>query len=147
MTASNSNSNVTNLWSQTNMDAAGHYAPVNGVNLYYEVHGSGGTPLILIHGGLGMVGMFATIMPTLAETRQVIRQMKDLRPSARGVRFQQLLDATWKARIQQNHVWLDADGDPQAAVGAVGDVDHVPLSPQLNRDAVGQCRGGAANDG
>lgn len=72
MTASNSNSNVTNLWSQTNMEAAGHYAPVNGVNLYYEVHGSGGTPLILIHGGLGMVGMFAPIMPTLAETRQVV---------------------------------------------------------------------------
>src|SRR5262245_23815806 len=72
MTTSNDNSNVTNLWSQTNMGAKGHYAPVNGVNLYYEVHGSGGTPLILIHGGLGIVGMFAPILPSLAETRQVI---------------------------------------------------------------------------
>lgn len=27
------------------------YAPVNGLQMYYEVHGSGGTPLLLLHGG------------------------------------------------------------------------------------------------
>ena len=28
------------------------YAPVNGLQMYYEVHGDGGTPLLLLHGGL-----------------------------------------------------------------------------------------------
>ncbi|MDB5115841.1 MAG: alpha/beta hydrolase fold protein [Mucilaginibacter sp.] len=27
------------------------YAPVNGLNMYYEIHGSGTMPLVLIHGG------------------------------------------------------------------------------------------------
>jgi hypothetical protein len=26
------------------------YAPVNGLRMYYESHGSGGTPLVLLHG-------------------------------------------------------------------------------------------------
>ena len=54
-----------------NKDAAGSYAPVNGLNLYYEIHGRG-QPLVLLHGGLGEVGMFAQLLPALAETRQVI---------------------------------------------------------------------------
>ena len=28
------------------------YAPVNGLKMYYEIHGTG-QPLILVHGGLG----------------------------------------------------------------------------------------------
>jgi pimeloyl-ACP methyl ester carboxylesterase len=47
------------------------YAPVNGLKLYYEVHGSG-RPLILIHGGLGSGEMFAAILPALSASRQVI---------------------------------------------------------------------------
>jgi pimeloyl-ACP methyl ester carboxylesterase len=47
------------------------YAPVNGLNLYYEIHGSG-APLILIHGGLGTASMFTEIMPALSQNRQVI---------------------------------------------------------------------------
>jgi pimeloyl-ACP methyl ester carboxylesterase len=46
-------------------------APVNGVNIHYEVYGEG-KPLILIHGGFGSVGMFAPILPALAQGRQVI---------------------------------------------------------------------------
>ena len=49
----------------------GQSAQVNGVNLYYEIYGKG-QPLILLHGGLGMIGMYAQILPTLADTRQVI---------------------------------------------------------------------------
>ena len=50
------------------------YAPVNGLELYYEVHGEarGKTPLILLHGGFGTTGMFAELLPTLAQGRQVI---------------------------------------------------------------------------
>lgn len=47
------------------------YAPVNGLKMYYEIHGSG-EPLILMHGGVGSTGMFNEIMPTLSSGRQVI---------------------------------------------------------------------------
>jgi len=57
-----------------NNEFKGNYAPVNGLNLYYEIHGAG-QPLVLIHGGFGVIGRFASfeqLLPTLAETRQVI---------------------------------------------------------------------------
>jgi pimeloyl-ACP methyl ester carboxylesterase len=47
------------------------YAPVNGLNLYYEVHGSG-QPLILLHGGVGGINMFGPNVQALAQGRQVI---------------------------------------------------------------------------
>jgi pimeloyl-ACP methyl ester carboxylesterase len=47
------------------------YAPVNGLNLYYEIHGSG-APLILMHGGVGGIGMFGPNVAALAAQRQVI---------------------------------------------------------------------------
>lgn len=34
--------------------AASGYAPVNGVEVYWESRGSGGTPLIVTHGGYGL---------------------------------------------------------------------------------------------
>jgi pimeloyl-ACP methyl ester carboxylesterase len=49
----------------------GHYAEVNGINLYYEIHGAG-RPLVLLHGGLGSGEMFEPIMPQLAERHQVV---------------------------------------------------------------------------
>ena len=48
----------------------GHTA-VNGLNLYYEMHGAG-EPLILLHGGLGSTEMFGDILPLLANNRQAI---------------------------------------------------------------------------
>jgi pimeloyl-ACP methyl ester carboxylesterase len=53
----------------------GHgYAPVNGLQLYYEVHGSGGErPLVLLHGNLSTIGVdFGGVIPSLAKTRQVV---------------------------------------------------------------------------
>ena len=49
----------------------GNYANVNGLKMYYEQHGAG-EPLLLLHGGLGGMSMFASVLPPLAETRQVI---------------------------------------------------------------------------
>jgi pimeloyl-ACP methyl ester carboxylesterase len=48
------------------------YAPVNGLQIYYEVHGSGGTPLVLLHGGVVGSVTFAPLLPALSATRQVI---------------------------------------------------------------------------
>jgi pimeloyl-ACP methyl ester carboxylesterase len=49
----------------------GEYASVNGIDLYYETHGSG-RPLVLLHGGLGSGEMFGPVLPTLAEHHQVV---------------------------------------------------------------------------
>ena len=55
----------------TDVKATGAYAEVNGINLYYEIHGQG-RPLILLHGGLGSGEMFGPTLPALAATHQVI---------------------------------------------------------------------------
>lgn len=47
------------------------FAPVNGLELYYEIHGSG-EPLILLHGAFGAIDVWGSILTTLAETHQVI---------------------------------------------------------------------------
>lgn len=47
------------------------YAPANGVEVYYEMHGEG-EPLVLLHGGFGLIEMFGPNLPTLAEGHQVI---------------------------------------------------------------------------
>jgi pimeloyl-ACP methyl ester carboxylesterase len=51
--------------------AAGSYALVNGINLYYEIHGAG-QPLVLLHGGFASTGMFGELLPLLAKDRQVV---------------------------------------------------------------------------
>ncbi|HEY9227766.1 MAG TPA: alpha/beta hydrolase [Gemmatimonadaceae bacterium] len=53
------------------MSSNGQYANVNGIKLYYEIHGAG-KPLILLHGGLGAIEMFGPNLEALAKTRQVI---------------------------------------------------------------------------
>jgi pimeloyl-ACP methyl ester carboxylesterase len=52
--------------------SASGYAPVNGLNMYYEIHGVG-EPLVLLHGGLLTIDItFGGMLPELAKTRQVI---------------------------------------------------------------------------
>jgi pimeloyl-ACP methyl ester carboxylesterase len=49
------------------------YAEVNGLRMYYEIHGAGGTPLLLLHGGLFDIDQqFGEVLPSLAAGRQVI---------------------------------------------------------------------------
>jgi pimeloyl-ACP methyl ester carboxylesterase len=52
------------------------YAPLNGLKVYYEVHGSANRripPLVLLHGGGSTIETsFGKVLPALARTRQVI---------------------------------------------------------------------------
>ncbi len=63
-------STVNSGWT-SETDGEGAYADVNGINLYYETHGTG-RPLVLLHGGLGSGEMFGPIIPSLAEHHRVI---------------------------------------------------------------------------
>jgi Alpha/beta hydrolase family len=48
------------------------YVPVNGLEMYYEIHGSG-QPLVLLHGNLSTIGTsFGKVLPKLSPTRQII---------------------------------------------------------------------------
>jgi pimeloyl-ACP methyl ester carboxylesterase len=58
----------------TNGDAnrgAGGYAAVNGLEMYYEIHGTG-RPLVLLHGAYMTIDTFGEVLLLLAEGRQVI---------------------------------------------------------------------------
>jgi pimeloyl-ACP methyl ester carboxylesterase len=52
---------------------SGH-APVNGIDMYYEVHGrGGGVPLVLLHGGGSTIEVtFGRVLPVFAGSRRVI---------------------------------------------------------------------------
>jgi pimeloyl-ACP methyl ester carboxylesterase len=50
----------------------GRYADVNGIRMYYEIHGAG-EPLVLIHGGGSTINTsFGALAPLLAKTHRVI---------------------------------------------------------------------------
>jgi pimeloyl-ACP methyl ester carboxylesterase len=60
---------------ETNMDTKeiqGQYVNVNGLKMYYEIHGEG-QPLVLLHGAFSAIGTsFGKLLPELAKSRQVI---------------------------------------------------------------------------
>jgi pimeloyl-ACP methyl ester carboxylesterase len=56
---------------ESQTQGTGHYADVNGINLYYQTLGSG-RPMILLHGGLFSSEMFGPTLPALAANHRVI---------------------------------------------------------------------------
>src|SRR5215475_5541981 len=68
---SQSNENAGPTASNMKQEVKGKYAEVNGLKMYYEIHGSG-QPLVLLHGAFGFAESWATILPTLTKTHQVI---------------------------------------------------------------------------
>jgi pimeloyl-ACP methyl ester carboxylesterase len=73
---------------------AGQYADVNGINLYYETHGSG-RPIVLLHGGLGSGEMFGPVLDILAERHQVI--LPDLQGHGRTADIDRPIDVALMA--------------------------------------------------
>ena len=74
------------------------YAPINGLEMYYEIHGSG-RPLVLLHGAFSAVGTsFGKMLPSLAKNRQVIgvEQQAHGRTADidRPLRYQQMAEDT-----------------------------------------------------
>lgn len=59
--------------SESKLLESGH-APVNGIRMYYEVHGApGGVPLVLLHGGGSTLDVtFGRVLPVFAANRRVI---------------------------------------------------------------------------
>jgi pimeloyl-ACP methyl ester carboxylesterase len=55
----------------TNKDVKGGYVSVNGLKMYYEIHGTG-EPLVLLHGGVGAIELFGPNLPALSATRQAV---------------------------------------------------------------------------
>lgn len=94
------------------------YAEVNGINLYFEEHGSG-RPLVLLHGGLGSGEMFEPILAQLAASRRII--LPDLQGHGRTADIDRPLD-----------IRLMADD-----IGAL--IDHLELD---RPDLVGYSLGG-----
>ncbi|HVG61321.1 MAG TPA: alpha/beta hydrolase [Hyalangium sp.] len=58
-------------FAQPKQKAPGSYAKINGLELYYEIHGKG-RPLVLLHGGLGSTSMFGDNLKALAKHFKVI---------------------------------------------------------------------------
>lgn len=53
-------------------DAKARYATVNGLQMYYEIHGKG-RPLVLLHGAFSNIDTdFGKLLPTLAKSRRII---------------------------------------------------------------------------
>jgi pimeloyl-ACP methyl ester carboxylesterase len=62
---------MTSEGDEINDTSKGNYAEVNGLNMYYESHGTG-QPLVLLHGAYMTIDAMGEILLALAETRQVI---------------------------------------------------------------------------
>jgi len=73
----------------TEANGTSRYADVNGINLYYEAHGTG-RPLILLHGGLGSSDVFGPILPALTERHRAI--MVDLQGHGRTADIDRPID-------------------------------------------------------
>ncbi len=97
------------------------YADVNGLHMYYEIHGDEGTPLVLLHGGVMTIDLtYASLIPTLAKRHRVI-----------GVEFQA---HGRTADIDRDLTYANLAGD------VVGLLDHLGID---RAHVMGHSMGGA----
>src|SRR5690349_3131364 len=84
---------------------------VNGVELYYEIHGEG-SPLVMLHGGVNPSDFFGAPLAAMAETHQVIAI------HMRGHGFSSDADVPWSCELMAD--------DVAALLGALG-IDNVDI--------------------
>lgn len=78
---------------------------VNGIELYYEIHGEG-TPLVMLHGGVNPSDMFGAPLAAMAQTHRVIAV------HLRGHGFSSDADTPWSCEVLAD--------DVAALIGALG---------------------------
>jgi pimeloyl-ACP methyl ester carboxylesterase len=61
----------TGAMAKTSADLKTGFAPVNGLRMYYEIHGTG-PPLLVRHGAFMNIELMGQLVPELARSRQVI---------------------------------------------------------------------------
>ena len=117
------------------------FAPVNGLQLYYESVGQGSPPLILLHGGFGSTATMSHLPPRLGVRRVIsVDQCRvpllPAHPAVRGPRrrrthpeeFPQLMDKMGDL-LRREYDWSGEVGDltmPLLLVG--GGADSFPVS-------------------
>jgi pimeloyl-ACP methyl ester carboxylesterase len=74
-----------------NNDPKSDYAEVNGLEMYYEILGSG-EPLILLHGGGGATEMVGGVLPLLVKGRRTVAV--ELQAHGLAARIVKLAEAT-----------------------------------------------------
>ena len=104
---------------------------VNGLEMYYEIHGSGpGQPLVLLHGAFGNAEGWGTLLPTLAKTRQIIiiEQQGHGHTADRDapLSYAQMADDTAALLTQLNVGPVDLFGYSSGGVVAFGLAIHYP---------------------
>jgi pimeloyl-ACP methyl ester carboxylesterase len=62
-------------------------AGVGGLHMYDELHGDGGTPLVLLHGGVMTIDLtYASLLPSLTHRRRVIAaDFEAVRPTSTAI--------------------------------------------------------------
>lgn len=93
------------------MDQASGRVAVNGVELYYEIHGEG-SPLVMLHGGVNPSDMFGAPLAAMAEGHQVIAV------HMRGHGFSTDANVPWSSELMADDVaaLLGELGIPKADV-------------------------------
>jgi pimeloyl-ACP methyl ester carboxylesterase len=96
------------------MDVETGFTWINGVDVYWEARGSGGTPLILVHGGYGLASEFHMLAGGLAQHRRVIAVELEghghTRLARRAFRWQTFADDLAGAIVELAHEPADLLG-------------------------------------
>jgi hypothetical protein len=87
-------------------ETGGNYAQVNGLKMYYEIHGTG-FPLVVLHGAFMTIGAMEDLVPALAEARRVV--------------------AVELFRLRGGSVFGDLAGLPNARLAVLPGTTHVGL--------------------
>ena len=123
-----------------NMPEPAHagFESVNGLEMHYQVHGEGGAPQVLLHGGLMTIEALGPLLPALAETRTVYAlefeghgRTRDL---DRPLSLRQFADDVAGFIAQQGLGPVDVVGFSMGGATALGLAAHHPEA--VNRLAV-----------